>query len=140
MKKLAKIFSVLFAVYWVLLAHVSLIFLDKKPPISIVSEDGKYKVALKSVYPVNPIGLYCLFTKEWAPKYFALYDNNGDYIGQSSPFACYWPWSSAALIFPGEEFTTDANSFVVFDDEYNGELNISTKDKRWWSWWFGMFY
>lgn len=133
MKKLAKFFTVLLAVYWLLFAHVSLNFLDETPPISQVSEDGRYKVVFKSVYPVNPIGLYCLLTKDWAPIYFVLYDANGDYIGQSSPFACYWSWSNVALIFPGEASTLDKNSFLVLDDEYHGELDISTKNKRWWS-------
>ena len=140
MKKLSKFLAVLVAVYWLLLAHVSLNFLDKAPSISRASENGQYIVFLKNAYPVNPIGLYCLLTEDWSPIYFALYDIDGNYIGQSSPFVCYGGWSGATVQFPGEEFTTDANSFVVFDDEYNGELNISTKDKRWWSWWFGMFY
>ena len=139
MKKLAKFFTVLFAVYWLLFAHVSLNFLDETPPFSQVSEDSRYKVVFKSVYPVNPIGVYCLLTKDWAPIYFVLYDANGDYIGQSSPFACYWAWSSAAFRFPGEEFTPDVNSFVVLDDEYDGELNISTVDKKWWSILFSLF-
>ncbi|MCX7132242.1 DUF6201 family protein [Aeromonas sp.] len=133
MKKLAKILTVIFAVYWLLFAHVSLNFLDETPPFSQVSEDGRYKVFFKSVYPVNPIGLYCFLTKDWAPIYFVLYDSNGGYIGQSSPFACYWPFSSAALVFPGEANTLDKNSFLVLDDEYDGELDISTEKKRWWS-------
>ena len=139
MKKLAKFLAVLFAVYWLLLAHVSLNFLDKTPPLSEISKNGKYKIILKDVYPVNPMGLYCLLTTDWSPIYFSLYDRNG-YIGQSSPFACYGKWRDVPYRFPGDEFTTDINSFVVFDDEYNGELNISTKNKRWWSWWFGIFY
>ena len=28
--------------------------------------------------------------------------------------------------------TSPFDSFVVFDDEYNGELNISSKHKKWW--------
>ena len=139
MKNLAKLLAVFFAAYWLLLAHVSLNFLEKKPSLSEVSKDGQYKVLLKSMYPANPIGLYCLLTTE-SPIYFALYDANHNYVGQSSPFVCYGKWRDVPYRFPGDEFTTDANSFVVFDDEYNGELNISTKDKRWWSWWFGIFY
>ena len=91
MKKLAKFLAVLFAVYWLLLAHVSLNFLDKTPPLSEISKNGKYKIILKDVYPVNPMGLYCLLTTDWSPIYFSLYDRNG-YIGQSSPFACYGKW------------------------------------------------
>ncbi|PJG59918.1 DUF6201 family protein [Aeromonas cavernicola] len=140
MKKLAKIVFVLFAVYWLLLAHVSLNFLDVSPPISRLSEDGKYKVILNDMHPVNPIGLYCLLTTDWAPKYFVLLDADDNYIGQSSPFACYWPWGSAVLIFPGEAVTLDKNSFLVLDDEYDGEFNISIESKRWWSWLFSIFY
>lgn len=132
MKTLAKFLAVLFSAYWLLLAHVSLTFLDKNAPISEASKDGQYKVFLKDMYPINPIGLYCQLTTE-SPIYFSLYNANGNYIGQSSPFVCYGKWNDVSLRFPGEEFTTDVNSFVVFDDEYNGELNISTKQKRWWS-------
>ncbi|WP_348689069.1 DUF6201 family protein [Aeromonas bestiarum] len=132
MKMLAKLMAMLSLAYWLLLAHVSLTFLDKNAPISEVSKDGQYKVFLKDMYPINPIGLYCLLTTE-SPIYFALYDANGNYIGQSSPFTCYGKWNNVPFRFPGEEFTTDENSFVVFDDEYDGELNISTKQKRWWS-------
>lgn len=138
MKKLAKLLAVFFVAYWFLLAHVSLNFLGKNTSISEVSKDGQYKVFLRDMYPVNPIGLYCLLTTE-SPIYFALYNANGNYIGQSSPFACYGKWNDVPFRFPGEEFTTDVNSFVVFDDEYNGELNISTKQKRWWSILFGPF-
>lgn len=65
MRKLATCFCVLVVTYWLLLAHVSLNFLDEKPLVSIESDDGKYKVYLKSVYPINPIGIHCLFAKEW---------------------------------------------------------------------------
>lgn len=140
MKKLAKFFAALCATYWFLLAHVSLGFLDETPPVSMVSKDGRYKIVLKSVYPVNPIGAYCLLSEDWSPIYFALYDSKSGYIGQSSPFACYGAWQDFNYRFPGEKFTTDANSFVVFDDEYDDELNISTKNKRWWSVLFSIFY
>lgn len=140
MKILAKCLGWLCVICWFLLAHVSLNFLDEKPPVSIESDDGKYKVYLKSVYPINPIGIYCLFAKEWAPKCFVLYGSNGDYIGKSSPFACYWPWSDAGFIFPGEATGLDKDSFLVLDDEYYGELTISTRHKRWWSLLFGVFH
>ncbi len=139
MKKLAKVLALLFAVYWLLLAHVSLNFLDAPPPLGEVSKNGNYKIVLKDMYPVNPMGLYCLLTTDWSPIYFTLYDRNG-YIGQSSPFVCYGAWSGAATLFPGEAVNLDKNSFLVLDDEYDGELNISIKNKRWWSWWFGIFY
>ena len=114
-------------------------FFRYPPPLGEVSKNGKYKIVEKDMYPVNPIGLYCLLTTDWSPIYFMLYDRNG-YVGQSSPFVCYGAWSGAATLFPGEAVNLDKNSFLVLDDEYDGELNISTKDKRWWSWWFGMFY
>ena len=136
MKKMAKFLAVLVAAYWLLLAHVSLSFLDPPPAISRTSEDGQYRVLINDMHPVNPIGLYCHLTTE-SPIYFALYDANQNYIGQSSPFACYGHWTAGYLLFPGE---ADNNSFVVVDIENNGELNISTKNKRWWSWWFGIFY
>lgn len=136
MKKLAKSLALLFAAYWLLLAHVSLSFLDSPPAISRTSEDGQYRVLINDMYPVNPIGLYCLLTTE-SPIYFALYDAKQNYIGQSSPFVCYGHWTAGYLLFPDE---ADNKSFVVVDVENNGELNISTKDKRWWSWWFGIFY
>ncbi len=136
MKKLAKLLAVVFAVYWLLLTHVSLNFLDPPPAVSRASEDGQYKVIINDMYPVNPIGLYCLLTTE-SPIYYALYDAQHNYIGQSSPFVCYGHWTAGYLLFPGE---ADKSSFVVVDIENDGELNISTKDKRWWSWWFGLFY
>lgn len=132
MKMLTKLVAMLFLAYWLLLSHVSLTFLDKNASISEVSKDGKYKVFLKDMNPINPIGLYCLLTTE-SPIYFVLYSASGSYIGQSSPFTCYGKWSDVPFRFPGEEFTTDENSFVVFDDEYHGELNISTVKKKWWS-------
>lgn len=132
MKKLAMFLAVLFVAYWLLLAHVSWDIFDNTPSVSVVSKDGKYTVFLKAVYPVNPIGIYCQLTTE-SPIFFELYDAKGDYVGQSSPFVCYGEWRDVPYRFPGEEFTSDVDSFVVFDDEYNGELNISTKQKKWWS-------
>jgi len=139
MKKLAKFLAVLFAAYWLFLAHVSLNFLERTQSLSEVSKNGKYKALLKNMYPANPIGLYCFLTTE-SSIYFVLYDMKNNYIGQSSPFACYGKWSDAYYLFPDENLTTDVNSFIVVDVNNNGELNISTKDKRWWSWWFGLFY
>lgn len=132
MKTLAKILVFFLVAYWLLLSHVSFNFMDDAPSLKEVSEDGKYKVLLRDIYPTNPIGIYCLLTTE-SPIYFALFDSDDNYIGQSSPFVCYNKWSVAGFTFPGEEFTTDTKSFIVLDDSYNGELNISTKDKRWWS-------
>lgn len=132
MKHVTKIIGVLIVAYWLLLAHVSFNFLDDIPSTGFVSKDGRYKILFRDIYPVNPIGLYCSLTTE-SPIYFSLYDARHGYVGQSSPFACYNQWNAARFAFPGEEFTTDADSFVVFDDEYNGALSISTKRKRWWS-------
>ncbi|MCE5163257.1 DUF6201 family protein [Plesiomonas sp. PI-19] len=140
MKGVIKLLAVLCVIYWLLLAHVSLGFLDDAPPISKFSKDGRYKIVFEPVHPVNPIGLYCLLSVDWAPIYFVLYDSKVGYIGQSSPFSCYGAWRDITYRFPREEFTLDENSFVVFDDEYDGELNISTINKRWWSWWFGVFH
>lgn len=140
MKMLAKFLATLCVVYWLLLAHVSLGFLDKIPPFSQISKDGRYKVVFESMYPVNPIGLYCLLSEDWEPIYFSLYDSKSGYIGQSSPFSCYGTWRDINYRFPGEKFSLDENSFVVFDDEYDGELNISTQHKKWWSWWFSVFH
>ena len=139
MKKLAKFLAVHFAAYWLLLAHVSLNFLDPPPAISRASEDGQYEVIINDMYPVNPIGLYCLLTTE-SPIYFTLYDSKHNYIGQSSPFVCYGHWTAGYLLFPNEAAKYGESSFIVLDDNNHGELNISTKDKRWWSWWFGIFY
>ncbi len=136
MKRLAKVFAALCAVYWLLLAHVSLNFLDDSSGSTRTSRDGKFRVVINEMYPVNPIGLYCFLTTELSPIYFSLYEKRLGYIGQSSPFFCYRKWSDAELLYPDEA----DGSFVVVDMENNGELDISTKDKRWWSWWFGIFH
>ena len=60
------------------------------------------------------------------------YVSNGDYIGKSSPFACYWPWSHAGFIFPSEATGLDNDCFLILDDEYNEGFSISTTHKRWW--------
>ncbi|WP_413466049.1 DUF6201 family protein [Plesiomonas shigelloides] len=51
-------------IYWLRLAHLPLNFLDEMSPVNIFSDDDKYKAYLKSVCPVNPTGIYCLFTNE----------------------------------------------------------------------------
>lgn len=136
MKKVLEFLGFIFLVCWFFLAHVSLNFLDSSPDISETSEDGQYRVIINDMYPVNPIGLYCILTTE-SPIYFTLYDAKQNYIGQSSPFFCYGRWATGYLLFPGE---ADKNSFVVVDIENNGELNISMKNKRWWSRLFSIFY
>lgn len=139
MKTLSAIVFFLCVTYWFSLAHVSSSFLDSPPEIVRFSEDGQYRVTINDMYPVNPIGWYCFLTTE-SPIYFSLYDAENNYIGQSSPFACYWPWSDAGFIFPGEATGLDKDSFLVLDDEYDGELTISTTHKWWWSLLFGVFH
>lgn len=60
------------------------------------------------------------------------YCSNGNYIGESSPFACYWPWSNAGFSFPGEATGLENDCFLALDDEYDEGFSISTTHKRWW--------
>jgi hypothetical protein len=132
MRTIKYIITALIIPFWLLLSHVSLARWDNRFDIKIWAQDHKYHVVKKRISPINPIGVFCELATEDA-VYFVLYDEEGEYIGQTSPFICYSSWIDTPISFPGDDISSDKNSFKVFCDKYDEELTINTKQRRWWS-------
>ncbi len=87
------------------------------------SEDGEWKIAEYRVQPTTPIS----FVQYWQEKkYIVLYNQNDEYIGQSTPF-CYQPLFDYNVIFP--ESDLDDLLFVSNECDYT----IPVVNPRWWS-------
>lgn len=132
MKTIKYIITGFVMLFWLLLSHVSLAHWNHHSDIKIWAKDHKYLVVKKRIMPINPIGLFCELMTEDA-VYFVLYNEEGKYIGQTSPFICHPAWFDTGFTFPGEHYSIDTDSFIVLDDKNIEALTISTKQKRWWS-------
>ncbi|SDG69043.1 hypothetical protein SAMN04488136_101293 [Vibrio xiamenensis] len=87
------------------------------------SDDGKWKIAVYDVSPTTPISLVQYLQEK---NYIVLYNENDEYIGQSTPF-CYQSLFDYNVAFPGSNL--DDLTFLPDECDYN----IPAKNPRWWS-------
>jgi len=121
------VFSIFF-LWWLLLSHVTF-FTEEKFTIN----NDFCKIKIYQVMPFNLIGLYSSMMVGDIPVYAVLFDKNGQYIGQSSPFKII-----GLYVLVNTNLQNDCNnlqkSFFSLVDEYN----ISSNHKKWWD--FILFY
>ncbi len=87
------------------------------------SDDGKWKIGEYPVSATTPISfIQFLFNKE----YIVLYNDKGEYIGQSTPFC------TQSVLDPNILFPTKSDLFVRFIPE-TCDFSIPVDNPTWWS-------
>lgn len=125
----------LFLLWWFFLSHVTF---TTSWLYSASFKNEHYQVAYYHPAPINFFGIYFWLVNE-QPVFVVLYDKEGKYIGQSSPFLI----ASAIHVDGGESFLPETNEydkkyeyydmFYISGEPFDGKYNISTKHKKWWS-------
>ncbi len=87
------------------------------------SDDGKWKVGEFPVSVTTPISFIQFFFDK---EYIVLYNDRGEYIGQSTPF-CMQPILGPNILFP-----TKNDLYLGFIPE-ECDYNIPIDKPRWWS-------
>ncbi|MDF7675140.1 DUF6201 family protein [Neisseriaceae bacterium ESL0693] len=125
---------ILLLLWWLLLSHVTF----SSPPEKegdFACFFGQYRFSVESPMPVNPIGLWISLRylgKE--PFYLVVYDNQGHYIGQSSPTLCNDRYSMSI-----RNKTGACNMIITKKDKIivagaGSGLDVPLHHKKWWSW------
>ena len=99
------------------------------------SENNDYTMIAYRVIPSTPISFLQLIGIN--NIYVVLYDNNGGYLGQSSPFYFYREmdvFNSGSVLFPDE---IEERGLAIVSDN---ELTIPLKHPKWWSRILSVFY
>ncbi|WP_105233800.1 DUF6201 family protein [Escherichia albertii] len=134
--KLLLLFFLLF--FWLVLSPVS--FFGKfNYAYESRSHDGQYKAVAYYVLPTTPYAVYqCFINKD---IFVVLYDKDGKYLGQSSPFHFSGVEGvfGDAVFFPGELTGDDSFSINGVSDYVDG-YSISSKYKKWWSLVISLFH
>ncbi|MDF7675138.1 DUF6201 family protein [Neisseriaceae bacterium ESL0693] len=133
-KIIRRIFWILFLLWWLLLSHVTF----SSPP----EKEGdfacffeQYRFSVESPMPVNPIGLWISIRYFFAePFYLVVYDNQGHYIGQSSPTLRNDNYNISI-----RNKTGACNSIFIEKDKITvggagSGLDVPLHHKKWWSW------
>ena len=125
MNKLLKLilltFLVLFLSWWLVLSPVS--FLDKESSYYAYSSDKNWKLFISPLAMTTPLSFIQALEGK---RYIVLFDKNGKYIGQSSPFCFMW-LDGYDVIFPEGK-----NDSLLFMPE-NCDYDIPVNEKKWWS-------
>ncbi|PJG59917.1 DUF6201 family protein [Aeromonas cavernicola] len=128
--------SAISLILWVLLGHV--LYKDIKNDYAIKSRDGYFTAYINHIKPFNPIGVYCQITSD-TPAFISLYDKEGRYLGQSSPFTCISAYEIANVLFPRdgklphEAPSPEDSLFGAAMGEHEKDMEIDINNKRWWS-------
>ncbi|QOL15189.1 DUF6201 family protein [Dickeya dianthicola] len=127
--------------YFFSLAPVSLNLIYNKVD-EIHSNNESYKAVLYNPLPLSPLSIYHIFSIDGPAVYIVLYDKNGKYIGQTSPFHFInrYDLNPILFVFPGDEFDGERDNFNLLIDGYGDAFKINIHHKTWWSWWFSLFY
>ncbi|MFC0179010.1 DUF6201 family protein [Thorsellia kenyensis] len=126
-KKITYTIGVIIFLWWFFLAHVS--FSDFSDKEWIYRENEQYIAKTYTPKLINPFGLYFHLMKE-DPTYVVLFDKNGRYLGQSSPF-----FIDHGLAMDGGQLPeNDAMQFYIVSlNDYTDEYIIPVNNKKWWS-------
>lgn len=127
--KIASLALLLF--FWLVLSPVS--FFGKfNYAYESRSPDGKFNAVAYYVLPTTPYAAYQRFINK--DIFVVLYDKDGKYLGQSSPFhfSELEGVFGDAIFFPGELSGDDSFSINGVNDYVDG-YSISSKQKKWWS-------
>ncbi|MEG0368320.1 MAG: DUF6201 family protein [Coprobacillus sp.] len=127
--KIASLALLLF--FWLVLSPVS--FFGKfNYAYDTTSPDGQFKAVAYYVIPTTPYAVYQLFINK--DVFVVLYDKDGKYLGQSSPFhfSELEGVFGDAIFFPGELSGDDTFSINGVNDYVDG-YSIPSKHKKWWS-------
>ena len=125
MKKYLKVilllFIPIFLFWWAVLSPVS--FPDDSYSRTIISPDKKWKIVISPVAMTTPLSLIQGFEGK---RYIILFDTNGNYIGQSTPF-CIMRMEQYNILFPSKE-----RRYLGVLPE-NCDYDIPINEKKWWS-------
>jgi len=96
------------------------------------SPDGQFYAVAYYVLPTTPYAAYQRFINK--DIFVVLYDKQGKYLGQSSPFhfSELEGVFGDAVFFPGELTGDDSFSINGVNDYVDG-YSISSQHKKWWS-------
>ncbi len=122
MKLVKYIILLIIISWWIILSPVS--FNDSFFEQYKYSEDGNWKLGIYDVAPFTPISLFQYIKGD---KYIVLYDENDNYIGQSTPF-CFMSFNESNILFPSEP----SDNHLLFIPE-DCDYSIPIDDKKWWS-------
>ena len=127
MKLFILIFIPMFISWWIVLSPVS--FPDRggySSYRSVSSSDKKWRVDLYSVAITTPFSLIQALNGE---EYIVLFDQNGNYVGQTSPFCMF-----------NLEFLQDNYAYFPSKEDENFrylggncDYYIPVNEKKWWS-------
>lgn len=124
--------------FWLVLSPVSF-FGDFNYVNQKISADGKYKVVAYYVLPTTPYAAYQAFVR--GDVFVVLYDINGKYLGQSSPFhfSEIEGVFGDTVFFPGE-ISGDHSFSINGVNDYVDGYTIPVDQKKWWSRFLSVFY
>ncbi|PWD60313.1 DUF6201 family protein [Pectobacterium parmentieri] len=139
-KKRLAIYLLLFS-YIVILSPVSFNLTYNKVD-EFYSKDKHYKAVIYNPFPFSPQCLYHIFSIDGPAVYIVLYDRDGKYIGQSSPFYFInrYDLNPILFVFPDDESEGEKDNFNLLIDGYGNAFKINIYQKTWWSKWFSLFY
>ena len=136
MKTVKYTLATLVFLWWFFLSHVT--FTSEWLYSAALSNEG-YQIKYYHPAPTNFFGLYFWLINE-QPAFAVLYDSEGRYLGQSSPFFIV----SSVHLGSGENVLPETydydkkygyyDSFYITGEPFDGRYTISTKNKTWWSW------
>ncbi|CAM3623529.1 hypothetical protein VA7868_01904 [Vibrio aerogenes CECT 7868] len=121
-KTIGGLLLLTFISWWLVLSPVS--FPSENDAYYIYSKDKKWKVGVYWVSPTSPAGLYQFLMNK---RYIVLYDANGHYIGQSTPF-CFMTFDESNILFPS--ITDDHNLWFIPE---TCDYTIQVRKPAWWS-------
>lgn len=132
------IVSAFVLLFWLVLSPVAF-FGDFNYVAQKISLDGKYKAKAYYVLPTTPYAAYQLFVR--SDVFIVLYDMNGKYLGQSSPFhfSEIDGVFADAVFFPGE-IPGDHSFSINGVNDYVDGYTIPVVRKKWWSIFFSIFH
>ena len=128
MKTVKYTLATLVFLWWFFLSHVT--FTTDGLYSGSLSNEG-YQAKYYHPAPTNFFGLYFWLVNEM-PAFIVLYDSEGRYLGQSSPFLI----ASSIHLEGGEDIYPKDPSYEFYPSggSFIEEYTIPTKNKTWWSW------
>ncbi|MBD2815969.1 hypothetical protein ID850_14615 [Xenorhabdus sp. Flor] len=125
----------MFFLWWFFLSHVT--FLKESDILNeINSGESEYYAKYYKPKPINLFGMY-LTIIEQEPIFVVLYDKNGKYIGQTSPFKMMNMYSffegNPTLPEKNPQDILDTHFYIVIVGDFESAYDIDINHKKWWS-------